>query len=125
VKRQQGTNSKGESWRNTTVTMDTASNMANKDSTWLQYFGHSNSLCTQASRAIVNHASMGEYRLRFFPNEDFSYSCGNYPIESRRYILHKYQRFNKYWNLRRDSIGHFVFFLIFNSSAFIFSNSSI
>ena len=95
-----------------------------KDSIWLQYFGHSNLLCTQASRAIVNLAPMGEYCLRFFPNKDFSYPCGNYSIKSRRHILHKCQRFNKYWNLRRDSIGHFISFLIFNSSAFMFSDSS-
>ena len=77
-----------------------------------------------ASRAIINHVPIGEYHLRFFPNEDFSCSCGNYSIKSRRHILHKCQRFNKYWNLRRDSIGHFISFLIFNSSAFMFSDSS-
>jgi len=36
-----------------------------KGSTWLKYFGHSNSLCTRVTRAIVNHAPIGEYRLRF------------------------------------------------------------
>ena len=61
-----------------------------KDGTWLQYFGHSNLFCTQASRAIVNLASMGEYCLRFFPNKNFSDPCDNYSIESRRHILYKY-----------------------------------
>ena len=28
---------------------------------WLQYFGHSNSLCTRATRAIVNYALIREY----------------------------------------------------------------
>ena len=28
---------------------------------WLQYFGHSNSLCTRATRAIVNYAHIREY----------------------------------------------------------------
>jgi len=60
-----------------------------KGSIWLQYFGHSNLLCTQALRAIVNHVPTGEYHLRFFPNEDFSCPCGNYPIESRRHILYE------------------------------------
>ena len=32
---------------------------------WLQYFGHSNSLCTRATRAIVNYAPIGEYQLNF------------------------------------------------------------
>jgi len=38
-----------------------------KERPWLKFFRHSNSLCARASRAIVNHASIGEYRLRFFP----------------------------------------------------------
>ena len=36
-----------------------------KDSTWLKYFGHLNSLCARVTRAIVNYAPIGEYRLRF------------------------------------------------------------
>ena len=32
-----------------------------KGSLWLQSFGHSNSLCAQATRAITNHAPIGEY----------------------------------------------------------------
>jgi len=50
---------------------------------WLQYFGHSNSLCTRATRAIVNYAPIGEYKLRFFPREEFAFPCSLYPIESR------------------------------------------
>ena len=49
---------------------------------WLQYFGHSNLLCARATRAIVNHAPISEYRLRFFPRENFSYPCGVYFIET-------------------------------------------
>ena len=52
-----------------------------KGGPWLQSFGHSNSLCARATRAITNHAPIGEYRLRFLPNMDFSCSCNNYPIE--------------------------------------------
>jgi len=55
-----------------------------KDSPWLQAFGYSNSLCTCVMRAITNHAPIGEYRLRFFPDKDFSCPCNNYPLESRR-----------------------------------------
>ena len=33
-----------------------------KDRAWLKYFGHSNSLCTRALRAITNYALIGEYR---------------------------------------------------------------
>ena len=32
-----------------------------KDSLWLQLFGHSNTLCACATRAITNHALIGEY----------------------------------------------------------------
>ena len=75
---------------------------------WLKYFGHSNSLCTRAMRAITNHAPIGEYKLRFFPREDFSCLRGNYPIETRHHIMHECRRYNEYWNSRRDMIGHFV-----------------
>ena len=34
-----------------------------KGGLWLQMFGHSNSLCACATRAITNHAPTGEYRL--------------------------------------------------------------
>jgi len=34
-----------------------------KGGLWLQIFGYSNSLCAHATRAITNHAPIGEYRL--------------------------------------------------------------
>ena len=67
-----------------------------KGGPWLQQFGHSNSLCVRAIRAIVNHAPISKYCLRFFPKKDFSYPYSIYPIEIRRHILHEYKRFNKY-----------------------------
>jgi len=93
-----------------------------KDRPWLQVFGHSNSLCAHATRAITNHAPIREYCLRFFPNEDFKCPCNNYPIESRRHILHECRRFNRYWNPRRDSLNHFIMFLITNPKAFAFTD---
>jgi len=71
-----------------------------KEGPWLQSFGHSNLLCVCATRAITNHVPIGEYRLRFFLNEEFKCLCGVYPIKSRRHILHEYRRFNGYWNPR-------------------------
>jgi len=53
-----------------------------KDRLWLKHFGYSNSLCARATRLITNHAPIGEYRLRFFPREDFSCPYGLYTIES-------------------------------------------
>ena len=91
-----------------------------KGGPWLQAFGHSNSLCARATRAITNYALIGEYRLKFFPKEDFSCLCGLYPIELRQYILHECKRFNEYWNPRRDSIAHFIQFLECNPLAFSF-----
>ena len=94
-----------------------------KGGPWLQTFGHSNSLCARAVRAITNHAPIGEYRLRFFPGMDFSCPCSNYPIETRRHILHECRRFNGYWNPRRDLLSHFVMFLTANPNAFAFVSS--
>ena len=67
-----------------------------KRGSWLKMFGHSNSLYVHTTRAIMNYAPINEYRLRFFPREEFKYLCGIYPIESRHHILHKYGRFNGY-----------------------------
>ena len=94
-----------------------------KGGSWLKSFGHSNSLCARAIRAITSHALIGKYRLRFFPREEFKCLYGFYPIELRHHILHECNRFNRYWNLRRDSLSHFVMFLVFNPSTFSFSNS--
>ena len=91
---------------------------------WLKYFGHSNSLYARSTRAIVNHAPISKYRLRFFPWEEFKYSCGLYPIKTRWYILYEYRRFNEYWNLRRDTLSHFTLILEFNGGAFVFVNAT-
>ena len=72
---------------------------------------------------ITNHAPIGDYKLRFFPRKNFSCLCRLYSIESRRYILYKCRRFNKYWNPRRDLISYFILFLKFNSKVFAFANS--
>ena len=94
-----------------------------KGGLWLKYFGHSNLLYTRAIRAIVNYAPIGEYQLRFFPWKEFKYSCNNYPIKTRHHILFDCTRYNEYWNLRRDMISHFILFLKFNSSVFLFGES--
>ena len=91
-----------------------------KGGPWLQSFGHSNLLCARATRAITNHAPIGEYHLQFFPNKDFKCLCGSYPIETRRHILHEYTRYNRYWNPKRDALSHFVMFLSANPKAFAF-----
>ena len=94
-----------------------------RDGPWLQTFGHSNLLCTCTVRAITNHTPIGEYRLLFFPNMDFACPCDNYPIKSRRHILYECQRFNRYWNPRRDTLSHFMMFLTSNPNAFAFTDN--
>ena len=74
---------------------DTIEPTYTKGGPWLQVFGHSNLLYAQATRAITNHAPIGEFHLRFFPNKDFKCPC-SYPIESRRHIFHECKRFNRY-----------------------------
>ena len=94
-----------------------------KEELWLKFFGHPNSLCARASRAIINHTSIEEYHLRFFPQEEFRCLCGQYPIKTRQYILFEYRRFNNYWNPRWDTIAYFMLFLEFNNNTFSFGKS--
>ena len=54
-----------------------------KSSSWLQHFGHSNSLCARTTRTIVNHTFINKYHLKFFSREDFLYPCSLYLIETR------------------------------------------
>ena len=95
-----------------------------KGGLWLQSFGHSNLLYICAMRVITNHALIGKYWLRFFLSEEFRCPYENYPIESRRHILHNCIRFNGYWNPRWDFLSHFVMFLVANPNAFDFIDSS-
>ena len=96
-----------------------------KGGPWLQLVGHSNSLYARATRAITSHAPIGEYRLRFFPNLEFSCLCNEYSIETRRHILFDCKRFDGYWSPRRNMLKHFVMFLIANPSAFAFNDSLV
>jgi len=90
----------------------------------LQLFRHSKLLCAHVLRAITNHALIREYRLRFFFRKEFKCPCSMYPIKSRKHILYDCTRFNSYWNLKRDSLSHFVMFLKANPNAFAFLDNS-
>ena len=94
-----------------------------KRGSWLKVFGYSNSLYVCTLQAITNHAPIGEYKLRFFSRKEFKCLCSLYPIESRCHILHECDRFNGYWNPRRNSLAHFVMFLVANPSVFIFTDN--
>ena len=94
-----------------------------KGESWLKIFSHSNTLYVCALWAITNHTPIGEYRLRFFPREEFKCPCSSYPIKTRHHILYECNRFNRYWNPRRDFLGHLTIFLVANLSAFAFTDN--
>jgi len=91
-----------------------------KEGTWLKYIGYSNSLYTHITKAITNHASTGEYYLRFFPEESFTCLCSNYPIEIRNHILYECRQYRKYWSSKRNSLKDIIAFLEFNPGVFSF-----
>ena len=93
-----------------------------KDNAWLKHFGFSNSLCACITRLITNHAPIGEYRLRFFPNEPFTCPCSIFPIETRAYILHGCVWYTKLWNPKWKSLKDILTFLEFNPFCFQDSN---
>ena len=86
----------------------------------LKHFSFSNSLCTQVTRLITNHAPIGEYRIRFFPNEPSSCLCGQAPLKTRDHILHNYERYQQLWNPKQDSLKNILTFLDFNPGMFCF-----
>ena len=49
---------------------------------WLNTIGISNSLYTRATRLITNHAPIGKYRARFFPDKTNSCACNNNQLET-------------------------------------------
>ena len=90
-----------------------------KGGSWIKNFRFSNSLYTQATQDITNHAPIGEYWLCFFPREEFSCLCRLYSIETRCYIFYNCRRFNKEWNLGRETLFQFKSFLEFNPNELV------
>ena len=50
---------------------------------WLPFIGELVILCARATRAILNHAPIGEFRQRFFPAECIQCPCGHCQVETR------------------------------------------
>jgi len=73
-----------------------------KGSAWLKHL--SNSLCAHVTRLITNYAPIGEYQIRFFPNESFARLCSNSSIETRSHILNSCAQYIKSWNPKRESL---------------------
>jgi len=89
---------------------------------WLNHIGSSVSLCARATRAILNHAPIGEYRKRFFPRSNLACPCGHNRVETRAHIPNDCSRFT-YKSDDRMVIKHFVLFLTDNSGAFAWSSN--
>ena len=67
-----------------------------KGGSWLTTIGISNSICTRATRLITNHAPIGEYRARFFPNKNTSCPCSSTQLETRHHILRQCPLYKSY-----------------------------
>jgi len=92
-----------------------------KGGSWLPSIGFTNALCTWFTHMTTDHAPIGEYRQRFFPNSPLSCSCGQAELQTREHIvmhcpLHSSTR------PCNIIINSFVHFLNNNPSAFCFDN---
>ena len=100
--------------------LHTIKSLYTKGGLQINQFSCSNLSCARAIRAIMNHAPIGEYHLRFFLRKSFSCLCRIYLIKTRQYILHECRRYNKYWNSLRTMLSHLLAFPKFNLSVFSF-----
>jgi len=58
-----------------------------KGERWLNHIGSLVLLCARATRAILNHALIGEFRKRFFSQSNYACSCGHNRVETQAHIL--------------------------------------
>ena len=54
-----------------------------KGGSWLPFIAESVTLCARTTRAILNHAPIGEFRQCFFPAEYTQCPCGHCQVETR------------------------------------------
>jgi len=86
----------------------------------MKHAGSSVSLCARATRAILNHPPIGEFRKRFFQS-NYACRCGHNRQETRVHILNDCSRFTYKTDVRMV-IKHFVLFLTDNPGAFAWSS---
>ena len=88
---------------------------------WLPFIGESVTLCARATRAILNHAPIGEFRQRFFPAECTQCLCGHCQVETHRHIFANCRWF-AYFPLTdlAPTVKDFVKFLKEHPNAFAF-----
>ena len=93
-----------------------------KGGSWLPFIAESVTLCARATRAILNHAPIGEFRQRFFPAECTQCPCGHCQVETRQHILADCSQFAHVpLTDPMPSIKDFVKFLKEHPSAFAFA----
>ena len=94
-----------------------------KGGSWLTHIGISNSVCARFTRMMLEHASIGEYWQRFFPNTPIQCPCGEADIEMREHIVMQCRRYDTSFCPRDIRISSFVEFIIGNPTLFCFDNS--
>ena len=89
---------------------------------WLLFIGESVvTLCARATRAILNHAPIGEFRQHFFPAECTQCPCGHCQVETCRQIFANCRRFAHFpLTDLVPTVKDFVKFLKEHPSAFAF-----
>ena len=96
----------------------------------IKTYGESSAAMARFCRAVLNHAPLGSYRKRFFPEEATDCPvCG--VLQDRAHVLLKCPKYRRWWNCR----GEFEFlqrvsayrdlntFLTANESAFTFADA--
>ena len=93
---------------------------AYKGGTWLSLFGHSITLYVRATRAILNHAPIGEYREIFHPQEPTA--CVERWTSKHELISWQMPRVTKdRVTLSHPCLGDFIKFLTSNPTTFAFA----
>ncbi|TFK79482.1 hypothetical protein K466DRAFT_441948, partial [Polyporus arcularius HHB13444] len=93
----------------------------------LKAYGDSKANMARLCRAVLNHAPLGSFRRRFFPNEPTECpECG--VLQDRAHVLLKCKRYRRWWNCqsefeflqRLSAYRELTTFLSANASAFTF-----
>ena len=96
----------------------------------LQMFGDSKSSMARFCRAVLDHAPLGSFRRRFFPDEPVD--CPECKVfQDRRHVLLRCRKYRRWWNCRSEyeflmrlsSYRDVKAFLEANESAFTFADA--
>jgi len=93
-----------------------------KGGSWLPFIGFTNSLCARFTRMTTSHASIGEYRQRFFLHLPTNYTCSEAEVQTREHIIMECNLYDLSTRPCNIIINSFVHFLMDNPKAFSFDN---